>query len=172
MPISRSNSKLAPNAAMPPTLSDPLSHRPALGLSRKSILPKFRAPITLFQPTPTGCSISTNSRRTKRIPAPSVPNNHLCPSAAKKSMGVFRTLRGSTPSPWIASTKKKTPRSLQRAPTASRSLRSPLANSAKLKLTRRVRLSMAERRSSIQMRPSRLGMARNSTPRDARFIHG
>ena len=53
----------------------------------------------------------------------------MCPSADKKSTGVRRTSSGSTPSPWIASTKKKTPRARQSSPSASRSCRKPLANS-------------------------------------------
>jgi hypothetical protein len=63
MPTSSNIPRLAPRALMPPTFSEPLSQRPAWGLSRKSIRAKSRAPTTLFQPTPTGCSKSTRSRR-------------------------------------------------------------------------------------------------------------
>ena len=99
-------------------------------------------------------------------------SSHLCPSAASPSIGVRRTSSGNTPSPWMASTKKKMPRSRHSPPSASRSLRKPLANSTQLRLTTRVRWSMAARMSSRATRLPRLATRRSSTPRPARFIHG
>ena len=78
----------------------------------------------------------------------------------------------SGPSPWIASTKRATPRSRQSSPRASRSLRNPEANSTWLIVSTRVVPSIAAARSSTQTRPSRLGTSRSDTPRLARFIQG
>ena len=86
-------------------------------------------------------------------------------------MGVCCTSSGKTPSDWIASTKKKTPRSRQSSPRASRSLRKPLANSTAETVSTRVRPSIAARMSSMRERGCR-GSARprTSTPR-SREVH-
>ena len=51
-------------------------------------------------------------------------------------------------------------------------MRNPLANSTDETVSTRVRASIAARRSSALKRLPRLGTARTSTPRPARFIHG
>ena len=107
----RSNSRLAPSAGCRPTLRcrSPSGRRAASAESRFSQnrgrrrrCSSRRRPGAAARPIRGGC------RRCRRPPGPS---SHLCPSAARKSIGVCRTSSGNTPRPWMASTKNSTPRS-------------------------------------------------------------
>ena len=87
-------------------------------------------------------------------------------------MPLALTSMGNAPACWIASTTKSTSRSRQSRPTASTSVRWPLANCTELRATTRVLGPMAPSTDSGVTAPSTASISRTRTPRSARCFHG
>ena len=163
-----------PARRCPATLSAPPSHRPACGFRRKSMVREVerRRRRCSSRRRPGAAARPTRGGRRRCPPPPGRaatcgrrPPGRRSASAARRA--------GSTPSPWIASTKKKTPRSRHSSPSASRSLRKPLANSTKL--SRQHARAGVHRGAQVVDLDAAAAARRPAAPRRrgaARFIHG